>query len=65
MSSKNSKFINMKYRVVKERVQEKQILIYHIGTNLMLADSLNKCLTPKVFHGHVANMGLGFEISLD
>ncbi|CAJ2672347.1 unnamed protein product [Trifolium pratense] len=65
MSSTKSKFIDIKYLVVKERVQEKQLLIEHIGTDLMLADPLTKGLTPKAFHGHVARMGLGFEIALD
>jgi hypothetical protein len=31
----------------------------------MLADPLTKGLAPKAFHGHVANMGLGFSIALD
>ncbi|CAJ2653575.1 unnamed protein product [Trifolium pratense] len=65
MSSTKSKFIDIKYLVVKEKVQEKQLLIEHIGTDLMLADPLTKGLTPKAFHGHVARMGLGFEIALD
>jgi hypothetical protein len=65
MSSTKSKFIDIKYLVVKERVQEKQLMIEHIGTDLMLADPLTKGLTPKAFHGHVARMGLGFEIALD
>jgi hypothetical protein len=65
MSSTKSKFIDIKYLVVKERVQEKQLMIEHIGTNLMLADPLTKGLTPKAFHGHVAHMSLGFEIALD
>jgi hypothetical protein len=65
MSSTKSKFIDIKYLVVKERVQEKQILIEHIGTDSMLADPLTKGLTPKAFHGHVAHMGLGFEIALE
>lgn len=63
--STKSKFIDIKYLVVKERVQEKQILIEHIRTDLMLVDPLTKSLTPKTFHGHVGHMGLGFEISFD
>ena len=65
MSSTKSKFIDIKYLVVKERVQEKQILIEHIGTYLMLVDPLIKGLTPKAFHGHVVHMSLGFEIAFD
>lgn len=30
----------------------------------MLADPLTKGLTPKVFHGHVANMGVVTEVAL-
>ena len=65
MSSIKSKFIDIKYLVVKERVHENQILIEHIWTDLMLAIPLTKGLTPKAFHGHVGHMGLGFEIALD
>ena len=32
--------------------------IEHIGTNFMLADPLTKALTPKVFLGHTAQMGV-------
>lgn len=65
MSSTKSKFINIKYLVMKERVQEKQTLIEHIGTDLMLANPLTKGLTPKVFHADVGHMDLGFEIAFD
>ena len=34
------------------------ISIEHIGTHNNLADPLTKALVPKVFHGHVANMGI-------
>jgi len=65
MSATKSKFIDIKYLVAKERVQEKQILIEQIGTDFMLANPLTKGLGPKAFHGHVANMGLGFSVALD
>ena len=32
--------------------------IEHIGTNFMLADPLNTALTPKVFHGNIAHIGV-------
>ena len=61
-SSAKSKHIEIKFLVVKERVQSGQISIEHIGTDLMIADPLTKGLQPKVFHGHVAHMGvLSFE----
>ncbi|RDX75509.1 hypothetical protein CR513_44604, partial [Mucuna pruriens] len=47
-SSTKSNFIDIKFLVVKERVQNKQIFIEHIGTT----NPLNKGLTLKVFHEH-------------
>ncbi|XP_068639483.1 secreted RxLR effector protein 161-like [Aristolochia californica] len=41
-----SKFIDIKFLVVKERVQNKQISIEHIGADSMLADPLTKGLPP-------------------
>ena len=52
-SSSRSKHIDIKFLVVKERVQSGQISIEHIGTNSMLADPLTKGLPPKVFLEHV------------
>ena len=50
---------------VKERVQSGQIFIEYLGTNSMIVDPLTKGLSPKVFHEHVAHMGvLEFEESL-
>ncbi|RDX66207.1 Copia protein, partial [Mucuna pruriens] len=51
-SSTKSKFIDIKFLVVKERVQNKQIFIKHIGTSFMVADPLTKGLIPKLFHEH-------------
>ena len=53
-----SKHIDIKFLVVKEKIQEKQISIEHIGTEYMLADPLTKGLIPKVFHEHTARMGV-------
>jgi hypothetical protein len=49
-SSTKSKHIDIKFLVVKERVQSGQISIEHLGTNSMIADPLTKGLPPKVFH---------------
>ena len=49
-SSSKSKHINIKFLVVKERVQKGQLSIKHIGTNSMIVDFLTKGLPPKVFH---------------
>lgn len=57
-SSTKSKHIDIKFLVVKERVQSGQISIEHIGTNSMIADPLTKKLPPKVFHEHTAQMGV-------
>ena len=53
-----SKFIDIKFLVVKERVQSGLVSIEHIGTNSMIADPLTKGLPPKVFHEHTAHMGV-------
>jgi len=56
--------IDIKFLVVKERVQSGQISIEHLGTNSMIVDPLTKGLPPKVFHEHVPHMGvLQFEES--
>ena len=57
-SSSKSKHIDIKFLVVKERVQSGQVSIEHIGTNSMIADPLTKGLPPKVFHEHIAHMGV-------
>ena len=57
-SATKSKFIDIKFLVVKERVQNRQISIEHLRTNDMLADPLTKGLVPKVFHEHTAHMGV-------
>lgn len=57
-SSTKSKYIDIKFLVVKEKVQSGQISIEHIGTNSMIADLLTKGLPPKVFHEHTAHMGV-------
>ena len=57
-SSTKSKFIDIKFLVVKERVQSGLISIEHIGTNSMIADPLTKGLPSKVFHEHTAHMGV-------
>ena len=62
MSSTKSKHIDIKFLVVKERVQSGQMSIIHIGTNSMIADPLTKGLPPKMFHEHTARMGvMSFE----
>ena len=57
-SSSKSKHIDIKFLVVKERVQSLQVSIEHISTNSKIADLLTKGLPPKVFHEHVTHMGV-------
>ena len=57
-SSSKSKHIDIKFLVVKEKVQSLQVSIEHISTNSMIADSLTKGLSPKVYHEHVTHMGV-------
>lgn len=47
-----SKHIDIKFQIVKERVQNRQISIEHIETNFIGVDPLTKGLPPKVFHEH-------------
>ena len=64
-SSSKSKHIDIKFLVVKESVQSGQISIEHLRTNSVITCPLTKGLPPKVFHEHVAYMGiLLFEESL-
>ena len=57
-SSTKSKFIDIKFLVVKERVHSGLISIEHIGTNSMIVDPVSKGLPPKVFHEHTTHMGV-------
>src|SRR5438876_3071885 len=57
-SSGAAKHIDIKYHVVKDRIQDQTIKIEHISTDLMLADPLTKGLPPNIFRYHVAGMGL-------
>ena len=57
-SATKSKFIDIKFLIVKERVQNRQISIEHLRINDMLADPLMKGLIPKVFHEHTTHMGV-------
>ncbi|KAK1667613.1 hypothetical protein QYE76_055772 [Lolium multiflorum] len=57
-SSAAGKFIDIKYLVVKDRIQDQTIDIKYISTKFMLADPLTKGLPPSVFREHVAGMGL-------
>ena len=53
-----SKHIDIKYLVVKDRIQNGDVSTEHIGTNSMIADPLTKGLLPKSFLDHVTHMGI-------
>jgi hypothetical protein len=53
-----SKHINIKYYVVKEKIQHHTISLEHISSKQMLADPFTKGLPPNVFKEHVAGMCL-------
>ena len=57
-SSAAAKHIELKYYVVKEKVQDQTIEIVHKSTKEMIADPFTKGLSPEVFRKHVAGMGL-------
>jgi LytS/YehU family sensor histidine kinase len=57
-SSGAAKHIDIKYYVVKDKVQDQIINLKHISTRKMLVDSLTKGLPPNVFREHVAGMCL-------
>ena len=50
--------MELKYFVIKEEVQKCKVSIEHISTDLMIADPLIKGLPPKLYAGHVKNMGI-------
>jgi hypothetical protein len=56
--SDTTKHINIKYYVVKEKIQDHTISLGHISTKRMLTDPFTKGLPFSVFKEHVADMGL-------
>ena len=57
-SSGAAKYIDIKFYVVKDKVQDHSISLEHISTKKMLADPLTKGLPSNVFREHLAGMGL-------
>ena len=58
-SESQSKHINIKYLVIRERVKENKVVIEHMSTELMIANPQTKGMPPKQFKDHVISMGLG------
>jgi hypothetical protein len=57
-SSAAGKHIDIKFYVVKHRIQDHTISLELISTKEMLTDLLTKGLPPNVFKEHLAGMGL-------
>ena len=57
-STSRSKYIDVKFYFVKEKVEESPISIEHTPTTSMLADTLTKDLPICVFQEHVTRMEL-------
>jgi hypothetical protein len=55
---KSVKHINIRFYVVKEKIQDQTISLEHISTKKMIADPLTKGLPLSVFREHLAVMGL-------
>jgi hypothetical protein len=55
---KTVKHINIRFYVVKEKIQYQTISLEHISTKKIIADPLTKGLPPSVFREHLAGMGL-------
>ena len=51
-----SKHIDIKYLAIREHVKEKQVVIEHISTELMITDPLTKGMPPMKFKDHVDKM---------
>jgi hypothetical protein len=56
--TKAVKHINIRFYVVKEKIQDQTISLEHISTKKMIVDPLTKDLLPSVFREHLAGMGL-------
>ena len=56
------KHVDIKFLVVKEKVQSGKIVIEPIRTNSIIVGLLKKGLPPKVFHEHTIHMGV---VSID
>jgi hypothetical protein len=55
---KAAKHINIRFYVVKEKIQNQTISLEHISNKKMIANPLMKGLPPSVFREHLAGMGL-------
>ena len=57
-SESQSKHIDIKYFAIREHVKEKQVVIEHISTELIIVDPFTKGMPPMKFKDHVDIMGI-------
>jgi hypothetical protein len=56
--TKAVKHINIRFYIVKEKIQDQTNSLEHISTKKIIVDPLTKGLPPSVFREHLAGMGL-------
>ena len=56
--SSGSKYLELKYLIIKDLVKKGDITVEHINIEFMLADLLTKALRPMCFTRLVENMGI-------
>ncbi|KAL0410471.1 UNVERIFIED_CONTAM: Retrovirus-related Pol polyprotein from transposon TNT 1-94 [Sesamum latifolium] len=57
-SGSHNKHIDIKFLVVREKVNKKETVIQHVRTELMVADPMTKALPANSYRNHVDRMGL-------
>ena len=58
IGTSGARYIDVKYFVVKEKVEEGLITVFHTPTYSMVTDPLTKALPVGIFEEHVSRMGL-------
>ena len=58
-SGSRSKYIDIKYLAIRERVKEKKVVIEHVSIELMIANPLTKGILQLKYKDHVDRMRLG------
>ena len=53
-----ARYIDVKYFLVKEKVEEGLITVFHMSTYNMVVDPLTKALSVGIFEEHVSCLGL-------
>lgn len=52
-SSKRTRHVDVKHRVVRDTIQEGEVIIIHVKTEEQHADALTKALDMKMFNKHI------------